>query len=374
MNKEDKHLSGAGLGDVWAKIKARFVALSSASQTIEGNLYIKNSSNYSQMGVWCDKQSGGAYIEFLNNSTSLGAIGITATGPKYKDVGGNEYTIWSEFNQGADSGMNADKLDGHHASYFAVKDTVNTALASLETAVNTLSNGFGTLQASLGTMAYQDTERYVQKDEFSDTSVTFAKGTTAGPTLNMLVAGLGNASAVIPSAGASRSGIVTTGTQTFAGAKTFSDALTASSTLGVTGAATLSSTLSVTGVATFGDNLKIANNKGIMFKENKASGALYLDALSLYSTNVLALGYETANSDYETQIHGAQIKFYTDIFHNLAATIDYSKDFIGEHNVRAKNNLVADANVTAGGNMTAGGNVVATGGVAAGGIADLTIY
>ena len=373
MNKEDKHLSGAGLGEVWAKIKAQFLALS-GDQVVDGEVIFQYNSTGA--GIWAHRKhaTNGAYIGFSNTGGVLGYVGMTSNGLMFRNASGTTFKIWNENNDGADSGLDADKLDGQHASYFAIKDTVNTALASLETAVNTLSNGLGTLQASLGTMAYRESDEFLAVASMGESKVSWANGTSAGPTLNVQLADLLNFSAVIPSASASYAGIVTTGAQTFAGAKTFNGALTAASTLGVTGAATLSSTLSVTGVATFGNDLKIANGKSIMFKENKASGAQYLDALSLDSTNVLTLGYATANSDYETQIHGAQIKFYTDIYHNLAATIDYSKDFIGEHNVRAKNNLVADANVTAGGNMTAGGNVVATGGVACNGIADLTLY
>ena len=57
----------------------------------------------------------------------------------------------------------------------------------------------------------------------SDTNLTWTAGTTAGPTVNSST----GANAVIPSASASASGAVTTGTQTFAGAKTFSSMISA---------------------------------------------------------------------------------------------------------------------------------------------------
>ena len=58
------------------------------------------------------------------------------------------------------------------------------------------------------------------------TNLTWTAGTTAGPTVNSST----GANAVIPSASASASGAVTTGTQTFAGAKTFTGILNATST------------------------------------------------------------------------------------------------------------------------------------------------
>ena len=63
-------------------------------------------------------------------------------------------------------------------------------------------------------------------------AIVFNAGTTAGPTLDLTMSGSGApdlTAVAIPSAGASASGIVTTGTQTFAGDKTFSNSVTAAS-------------------------------------------------------------------------------------------------------------------------------------------------
>ena len=64
-----------------------------------------------------------------------------------------------------------------------------------------------------------------------DTNLTWTAGTTAGPTVNSST----GANAVIPSASDSASGAVTTGTQTFAGAKTFTDNLSVGGNVYVTG-------------------------------------------------------------------------------------------------------------------------------------------
>lgn len=51
-------------------------------------------------------------------------------------------------------------------------------------------------------------------------------GTTSGPTIKTTVNGVAGTAVAIPSAGASASGVITTGTQTIAGAKTLLTTLT----------------------------------------------------------------------------------------------------------------------------------------------------
>jgi hypothetical protein len=80
-------------------------------------------------------------------------------------------------------------------------------------------------------------------------AIVFNAGTTAGPTLDLTMSGSGApdlTAVAIPSASASASGVVTTGTQTFAGSKTFSSTITGS----ISGsAATLTTSRAINGVS-----------------------------------------------------------------------------------------------------------------------------
>lgn len=70
------------------------------------------------------------------------------------------------------------------------------------------------------------------------TSVSWTNGTTSGPVLNVTAGGSAQQKSTIPSATSSVSGVVTTTTQTFAGAKTFSGATTISNTTASTSKST----------------------------------------------------------------------------------------------------------------------------------------
>ena len=337
MNKDDKHLDGSGLDRVWAKIKANFLALSGDQQLVDSPVVFKYNDAYAGIYVHRGHASSGAYIGFENNNTTFGYIGMTSSGLIYRNASLTSYKIWNESNDGAGSGLDADKLDGQEGSYYATAASVTTLQTSLETAVNTLSAGLGTLQASLGTMAYRESDEFLSVAAMGESKVTWSNGTSAGPTLNIQFADLLTQSAAIPSASASYAGIVTTGAQTFAGAKTFSGAMTASSTL------------SVVGGAYFSNKVVIDNNKAVTFLDATQAHS-ERTVMTLNSSNTFALGYGTAAAGYTTKVHGATIELRTGTNDTLAATVDGNKDLTVER------------------------NIVAVGGVACNGIADLTLY
>ncbi len=92
----------------------------------------------------------------------------------------------------------------------------------------------------------------------------------------------------LASANTTANGVVDTTTQSFAGAKTFTGAVTASSTLGVTGAATLSSTLGVTGATTLSSTLGVTGATTLttsIFNANTSTGMSANGKLTLNTTN-----------------------------------------------------------------------------------------
>ena len=358
VTRDDKHFSGDNLETLWAKVKTDFVSTthnntSSGSNAISGNkeftgeVKICQTNSYVGLVLKSGKAASTQYTgfdAFKNNGDYMGSIGVDADlGAFFMDTNFSQLKIWHLGNMGSGSGLDADKLDDHHASYFAVKtDTSN--------AIDTLSSGIGGLKASLGTMAYRESIEFLEIAKVGETTLAFANGTTAGPTLNINFNGMYPMSVVIPSASASYSGVVTTGTQTFAGAKTFSGGVTLSSTLTASGAATFNGAASFNNDVVFkksGTYLPIdikcgstgtAQYAGMRFFDNSDN---YMGTLGV-DKNVGAMFVAPGTSDRSTIWHSSNS--------NLS-TVDWA----------AKD-------------INAAGNVVATGGVAAGGIADLNLY
>jgi hypothetical protein len=99
---------------------ANYVTLN-GTQTITG---IKTFS-HSTFGAIVLKRNGStnaASIAFQNNNGTLGYIGMTNTADgglqRWTANTNTAYTIWDSGNDGSDSGLDADLLDGKHASYF----------------------------------------------------------------------------------------------------------------------------------------------------------------------------------------------------------------------------------------------------------------
>lgn len=93
-----------------------------AEQTIKSSI---SSLSKGVINLWRNSGDHYTFLGFSNGTTEtyLGGIGFKSQNDHnlYRKDGSNYYKIWDENNDGADSGLNADLLDGQHGSYYAVK-------------------------------------------------------------------------------------------------------------------------------------------------------------------------------------------------------------------------------------------------------------
>jgi hypothetical protein len=150
------------------------------------------------------QNSANGYIVFGDSDAT--ALGRSGTGAL--TYGG--YTIWHSNNDGAGSGLDADTLDGFHASSF-----ITSAVTSI-TAGTGLSGGTITTTGTISlATAYGDTVNpFASKT--ANTFLSAPNGSAGLPTFRAIVA------ADLPIAATSTSGIVSATTQTFSGNKTIS--------------------------------------------------------------------------------------------------------------------------------------------------------
>jgi len=162
-----------------------------------GNITIGHTDTSSASSITA---SGRTYITGVTLDT-YGHVTALATGTETVVDTNTTYSISSETGTG---GANL-RLTGSDASTDNVLFASGTNVTVTRTDANTI------------TIASTDTNNYI-------TGFSYNAGTTAGPTATITRQGLGDISVgAIPSASGTASGIVTTGAQTFAGSKTFSD-------------------------------------------------------------------------------------------------------------------------------------------------------
>jgi hypothetical protein len=200
-------------------------------------------------------------------------------------------SISIKFDSGTTEGTDLYTFNGSAPKTFSINGGTNITITKT---ANTLS------------IASTDTNYY-------PTAVTMTAGTTAGPTVDLTMTGTSNITgSAIPSAGASASGIVTTGAQTFGGVKTFASPVittsidTTSTTVNVVNAnattvnfANAATTISIgatTGTTTFNGNVTITNNltvEGTVTTIN--STTITVDDKNLVLGNVASSSNTTAN-------------------------------------------------------------------------------
>ena len=158
------------------------------------------------------------------------------------------YSVSDDYH--SDVAINSDRLilidhsnDGYDMR-FNPNDHSITYTDDTTTYTATLPNETGTLalqsyvQANpanpttpLSSIQIGNTKYIVSSANYYPTEISWTNGTTAGPTGTMTMSGTSNISIpAIPAASATQSGVVTTGAQTFAGNKTFTDNVKVSST------------------------------------------------------------------------------------------------------------------------------------------------
>lgn len=149
------------------------------------------------------------------------------------------------------------------------------------------------------------------KPTFATPSLSWATGTTAGPTLKFSIGGAETTSA-IPIASDSVAGVVTASSsiQYFKGPKTFNGALTAASTFSVSGESTFNSAATFTSTVNLNSNMKLTASSKIHGPTATKSYATFTDAAITLTSPVVSLQGDVLVLDPST--YGATLPSTTD--------------------------------------------------------------